>query len=145
DHDDGEHQHVPTLAATGERNRVSKDGVGTYDELGFIEPGASFVRGVVRRGVRSNRSRTSGVDRVSIEATYDWLNLVLSAARIGVNGLLPSEVQALSYLASALAWTNGLSANDWGYRFTATPMGTPFASSLDAAVEDLQHSGHCVA
>lgn len=75
----------------------------------------------------------SGVGR----AAFDALELAKRLANQGQRGFTPAELHSLAYVACVLAVYDGRAPHWWGYRFTATTTGAPFALELTRTVERL--------
>jgi hypothetical protein len=77
---------------------------------------------------------------ISSGASFDALQLVGSIGDSS-NGVTLSELQALAYLSCLLAIYDGNQPDTWGYGFSVTETGAPFAREIADAVEGLRGAG----
>lgn len=78
--------------------------------------------------------------RLPVVSTFDTLHLTW---RIGTSSIdaRAEEIHTLAYLACILSVFCGQAADSWGYRFTVTGSGAPYAESIDKAISRLTASG----
>jgi hypothetical protein len=77
---------------------------------------------------------------ISAQAGFDVLQIVGSVGESS-DGVTLSELQTLDYLACLLSIYGGVSPTAWGFGFSVTDSGAPFASTLADAVEALSGAG----
>ena len=77
---------------------------------------------------------------MSSESVYDSL-FVLDAIGFSANGATPGEVQVLSYLGCLMSVYDGQRAEQWGYSFTATRAGAPYADEIAMSLDQLVRGG----
>jgi hypothetical protein len=73
-------------------------------------------------------------------ASYDALQLAANVAS-SADGASEGELHTLAYLSCLLAVFNGNPPVWWGYPFTATRAGAPFAHALREAIQEEQRAG----
>ena len=73
----------------------------------------------------------------SARAAYDALELAGRLAEQGERGFTAGELHSLAYLGCLLAVYDGREPRWWGYTFTATTTGAPYALALAEAVDRL--------
>jgi len=56
-------------------------------------------------------------------------------------GVLAAEIHSFAYLACLLSMYDGHHGSEWGYAFTATPAGAPFAPELADATDRVRSAG----
>lgn len=71
---------------------------------------------------------------------YDALRTCRALGRAGA-GTTAAELQVFAYLACLISIYDGHTAADWGYTFTATPAGSPYAKSLAETTDRLRARG----
>lgn len=77
---------------------------------------------------------------MSSESAYDSL-FVLDAIGFSANGATAGEVQVLSYLGCLMSVYEGQTAEQWGYSFTATRAGAPYAQEIGMSLDQLVRGG----
>lgn len=75
----------------------------------------------------------------TVRPTFDVLHLTWRLASQGYIQI--HELHTLAYLACMLSVFDGWSTEEWGYRFAATPFGTPYATTIASAVDNLMAAG----
>lgn len=71
---------------------------------------------------------------------YDALRMCRGLEQPG-GGATAAEVQIFAYLACLMWVYDGRQASDWGYTFSATPAGSPYARDLAATTDRLRARG----
>lgn len=77
---------------------------------------------------------------ISAQASFDALQIVGSIGESS-DGVTLSELQTLDYLACLLSIYGGASPTSWGFGFSVTDSGAPFASTLADAADALSGAG----
>ncbi|HTC58790.1 MAG TPA: hypothetical protein VK691_01590 [Solirubrobacteraceae bacterium] len=77
---------------------------------------------------------------ISPQASFDTLQL-LDTVGASTNGVTLGELQVLDYLGCLLSVYDGARARDWGFRFSVTETGAPFAKDIAEAVGWLGRTG----
>lgn len=77
---------------------------------------------------------------MSAAATFDGLWLADALER-GVDGGSRGELHMLAYLGCLMAIFDGRGSTWWGYEFTATRAGAPFARALSEGLDAAEHAG----
>jgi hypothetical protein len=77
---------------------------------------------------------------ISPQAIFDALELTGAVGDIG-GGVTLSELQMLDYLACLLSVYAGANPHTWGFGFSVTDTGAPFARELAEAIESLLVTG----
>jgi len=80
---------------------------------------------------------------ISPQATFDALELTGAVGDIG-GGVTLSELQVLDYLACLLSVYAGADPQIWGFGFSVTDTGAPFARELAEAIDGLLVTGWLV-
>ena len=78
------------------------------------------------------------------ESVYDSL-FILDAIGYSARGATRGEVQVLSYLGCLMSVYDGQSVEQWGYSFTATRAGAPYAEEIAASLDQLIKRGFAIA
>jgi hypothetical protein len=73
-------------------------------------------------------------------ATYD-VYFISAQLAVRFDGAKRAEIHSVAYLACLLSLFDGKSPDWWGYGFTSTEAGAPYAVALDDALELLTASG----
>jgi hypothetical protein len=75
-----------------------------------------------------------------IVAAYDALRMCRALERAGT-GATAAELQVFAYLACLISIYDRHAPAEWGYAFTATPAGSPYAKSLAETTDRLRARG----
>ena len=77
---------------------------------------------------------------MSSESSFDSL-YILDAVGYSSGGATRGEVQLLAYLACLMSVYEGQGAQEWGYAFTATGAGAPYAVDIAGSLDQLVRGG----